>query len=220
MKTLLLVFGILTSGAMIYTVERDWERVVEHAQWAERVRHKTVVFKNKIWLIGGTISSGNSNQLPAESYNDVWSSDDGITWSLEVKQAPWSARHDPKVVVFKDKLWMMAGVDQVGGVGQQDVWNSSDGKNWTLALQTAPWAGRRNNGMLVFDNKLWIFGGVEKNDVWYSSDDVNWKKLHEHAPWSTRTTESSIAYKNKLWIYSGKTGREDSWSGEVWALSK
>lgn len=199
---------------------KNWKRTTQHAPWSERVRHKTIVFKNKLWLIGGTIGSGDSKKLPAESLHDIWSSEDGIIWTQEVKQAPWSMRYDPKVVVFKNKLWLISGVDQVGGKGQQDVWNSSDGKNWTRVTSTAPWEGRRNEGVLVFDNQLWIFGGVEKNDVWSSADGVQWKQVFEHAPWSTRTAENSIVFKNRLLIYSGKTGREDSWSGDVWALSR
>jgi hypothetical protein len=27
-----------------------------------------------------------------------------------------------------------------------------------------------------------------------------------------------VVFKNKLWIYGGKTGREDSWAGDVWTM--
>jgi len=43
---------------------------------------------------------------------------------------------------------------------------------------------------------------------------------HRLDPRSTRTTFYSIVYLNKVWIYSGKTGRRDSWSGDVWTMTK
>ena len=72
---------------------------------------------------------------------------------------------------------------------------------------------------------LLIFGIITSGAMIYTvaidqiEHEVNWIQLEDHAPWSTRTWESSIVFKNKLWIYSGKTGREDSWSGEVWTLT-
>ncbi len=147
---------------------KKWEKVVEKAKWQARIKHNTVVFKNKLWLIGGAVSSGKSNQVPTRFFSDVWSSQDGINWKKELATAPWPARHDAKVFVFKDKLWLI--------------------------------------------------GGAGLNDVWFSSNGVQWAQLNEHAPWSTRTTDCSVTFKNKLWIFSGKTGREDSWAGEIWTL--
>jgi hypothetical protein len=73
---------------------------------------------------------------------------------------------------------------------------------------------------LAFDEKLWVFGGRGYNDVWYSTNGKNWVQQSSAAPWSTRTTFHSIVYLNKVWIYSGKTGRKDSWSGDVWTMTK
>jgi hypothetical protein len=41
----------------------------------------------------------------------------------------------------------------------------------------------------------------------------------EHAPWSPRTTIHSVVFNSKLWIYGGKTGRKDSWAGDVWTMT-
>jgi hypothetical protein len=65
---------------------------------------------------------------------------------------------------------------------------------------------------------MWIFGGRGLNDVWYSSDGKHWRIAFAHAPWSTRTTIHSVVFDNKLWIFGGKTGREDSWAGDVWIM--
>jgi hypothetical protein len=44
--------------------------------------------------------------------------------------------------------------------------------------------------------------------------------VFEHAPWSTRSANYNVVFKNKIWIFSGKTGREDSWMGDIWAMSR
>lgn len=28
-----------------------------------------------------------------------------------------------------------------------------------------------------------------------------------------------LSFKNRLWLFSGKTGREDSWAGDIWTLN-
>ena len=171
-----------------------------------------VLFKNKLWLIGGALSSGKSNQAPTKFLNDIWSSDDGINWKAEHSSAPWPPMDNIKVIVFKDQLWM------ISGAGRNSVWKSADGKTWTLVADKVPWKERRGNGVQVFNNLIWVFGGYEMNDVWFSADGVRWQQLNEHAPWSPRGTEYSISFKNKIWLFSGKTGKEDSWAGDIWVL--
>ena len=192
---------------------KQWQKVNDHAVWEPRRDHKVIIFKDKLWLIGGAISSGKANQTPTQFLNDVWSSTDGINWALEQENAPWKGSDNLKSLVFRDKIWI------IGGGESNDVWNYSGGKQWEQISSHAPWKQRRGNGVLVFDDELWTFGGINHNDVWHSPDGKEWKKMNEPSPWSSRSTEYSIAFKNKLWIFSGKTGRADSWAGDIWTLS-
>jgi hypothetical protein len=196
---------------------KDWKQVVSKAVWSARRGHGVVVFKDKLWILGGSISSGRRDQTPTEFLNDVWSSDDGVNWNLVSANAPWSAREVNTSLVFDDKIWVIGG----GARGKYcDVWSSSDGKNWTQVIAKADWGERHGNGGLVFDGKIWIFGGMDLNDVWFSTDGKSWQKAFEHAPWSTRSAYYSVAFKNKIWIFSGKTGRADTQTGDIWAMSR
>ena len=65
---------------------------------------------------------------------------------------------------------------------------------------------------------FWVFGGRGRNDVWRSANGSRWQKVNDHAPWSPRTTIHSVVFDDKLWIYGGKTGRDDSWAGDVWTM--
>ena len=193
---------------------RDWKKAVSNAAWVPRRNHGLVVFHDKLWILGGALSSGRSDQTPTQFLSDVWSSEDGMNWKLVTQNAPWADRDTPVSLVFDNKMWI------IGGGVRRDVWSSADGKNWTLITGQAPWVGRKGNGGLVFDGEMWIFGGMDLNDVWHSSNGKDWKLAFRNAPWSTRTTFYSIAFKNKLWLFSGKTGREDSWAGDIWVMSK
>jgi len=189
---------------------RNWRQTISNAKWSPRRNHGVIVFKNRLWILGGAESSGRSDQTPTKFLNDVWNSEDGVNWNQVTANAPWAARNGHLSLVFDDK----------GGEGFGDVWSSTDGKNWTQVTAKAEWTARGGNGGLVFDGKMWIFGGVGFNDVWRSSDGKHWHREFANAPWSTRSTVCSIVFNHRLWIFSGKTGRKDSWDGNVWAMSR
>jgi hypothetical protein len=163
--------------------------------------------------IGGAQSSGRANEVPSRFFNDVWSSADGVRWKQETTDVPWAERDGHACLVFQDKLWL------VGGIGRRDVWSTSDGQHWTQVTAQAEWSARHSNGASVLNGRLWVFGGRGLNDVWYSTDGTRWRRVVAHAPWSPRTTVHSVVFDHKLWIYGGKTGRKDSWSGDVWTMT-
>jgi hypothetical protein len=35
---------------------------------------------------------------------------------------------------------------------------------------------------------------------------------------NSRTTVHTVVFDDKLWSYGGKTGRKDSWAGDVWTM--
>jgi hypothetical protein len=196
---------------------KTWKQLVAKAAWQARRGHGLVVFRKKLWVVGGALSSGRSDQTPTRFLNDVWSSEDGIHWRQEIGEAPWGPRDNHTTLVYDDKIWVMGG----GMRGKYtDVWSSVDGIDWSLVTDRAPWGERHGSGGTVFDGKMWIYGGVELNDVWSSGDGRSWKQEFAHAPWSTRSAYYSVAFKDRLWIFSGKTGRQDTQTGDIWAMSR
>jgi hypothetical protein len=196
---------------------KDWKQVAVKGPWLPRRGHAVAVFRNRLWILGGALTSGRRDQTPTRFLNDVWSSDDGVTWREETRAAPWLARDNHITVVFDNKIWVIGG----GRGGEHsDVWSSDDGKNWTLVIENTGWGTRHGNGGAVFDGKIWVYGGVERNDVWSSIDGKTWNKVFANAPWSTRSARYSVAFKDKLWIFSGKTGRADTQVGDIWVMIK
>ncbi len=130
---------------------KTWTRVTSSADWSARFHHTSVVFNDKIWVIGGWDGSNK---------NDVWSSPDGKTWTRVTSSADWSKRNGHTSLVFDNKIWVI----------ENDVWSSPDGKTWTEVTASTDWTGRSVHASVIFDNKIWVTGGYDGdknlNDVW------------------------------------------------------
>ena len=195
-----------------------WEDVGT-AAWSPRKSPAVVVYQGKLWLFGGSTHVAN-DFTSSGLVNDVWTSEDGVTWTQVTDAATWPAMDRPDVIVFENALYLM------GGDGRADVWRSTDGENWTQLTAEAPWKSRHGYVAIVFDGKMWVYGGYGFssskdvfNDVWYSSDGATWVQQAEHAPWGPRDP-LSVVFQDKLWIFSGKhTGGTDSWGGDVWQMT-
>lgn len=195
-----------------------WKLVTAEAPFAKRDAHNIIVFKDKIWLFGGV---GGVAPDYSKNYSDVWSSEDGQTWTLVTDKAPWGPRRAGEVLVFKDKIWILGGVIK-GEKYSNDVWNSEDGINWTLVIDHADWLPRKGFGSVVFDDKMWIMGGVAiygaVNDVWSSTDGVNWTLATDDAPWYERYDLAVESFLGKMWlsggVLPGEMGAKEVWYSE------
>ena len=188
----------------------DWVKVTERADWAARDSCGEVVYKDRLWLLGGWFDSFSAPP------RDVWSSPDGATWTLVAKEAAWKSSDLPMSVVFDGRIWLMGGWfnGRLPGHGASDeVWSSTDGVNWTLATKTPGWSPRIAAGAVVFKGRMWIIGGTEnyyfgddtslKNDVWSTANGKEWKREIASAPWSPRAYHAAVVHDGKLWVIGG-----------------
>ncbi len=186
---------------------KAWTEATSAASWSGRQFPTSVVFDNKIWVVGG---------LDGTKKKDVWYSTDGANWTQATAAAAWSARNSHTTVAFDSKIWVIGGHD--GGY-KNDVWYSIDGTNWTEATSAASWPIRGEHASVVFDNKMWVVGGMDgsyKNDVWYSTDGINWTEATSAASWSARYYITGTVFDNKIWIAGGSDG---SRLNDVWYSS-
>jgi len=192
-----------------------------HGQFVRRHSHNTMLFKDKLWVIGGDFHTGDYN-------HDVVSSPDGVTWTVELGPGkappPWSARVLQVSGVYAGKLWTTGGQNVDGDldavVHHNDVWSSDDGVNWTQVAADAPasdtrWAGCGVlEGLVEFRGRMWLVGCARErsdaqghsvsNDVWSTSDGVTWQ-LHAEPPWKGKIWPSVVVWDDKLWILFGYT---------------
>lgn len=204
---IMILLGCLNTA---FATTMNWTCATDSAGWSERAGHTSVVFDNKMWVLGG---------FNVPSKNDVWYSTDGANWTCATDSANWSGRYLHTVVVFNGKMWVLGGTNIDDSASFfNDVWYSTDGVNWTCATDSAGWSVRYGHTSVVFDNKMWVLGGINpqtvfNNDVWYSADGVNWTQATTAAGWSERAGHTSVVFDNKIWVFAGDCvgGCNDVW---------
>jgi hypothetical protein len=188
----------------------DWVKVTDRAGWQARDSSGEVVYKDRLWLLGGWFDSFTA------APRGVWSSQDGATWTRVTKEAPWKASDLPIAITFDGRMWLMGGWfnGRLPGHGaSNEVWSSTDGVNWTMATKSAGWSPRLAAGAVAFKGRMWVLGGTEdyyfgtdaslKNDVWSSADGKEWKRENANAPWAPRAYHASVVHDGKLWVIGG-----------------
>lgn len=205
----------------------------DHPQWERRHGHSTVLWRDRLWMIGGDHHQGKYN-------HDVVSGADGVNWQVEVVDPPWQPRALQFSGVYDDRLWMAGGQDLVGPeedyVYHNDVWSSVDGVNWVQVVGDAPasatrWAGRSMVSQLVeFKGRMWLVGGATYTealprtyyaDVWSTTDGATWTE-HTAPGWQGVAWHDVAVFDGRMWILFGGNGSgnlNQIWytdDGEVW----
>jgi Kelch motif len=198
----------------------DWEQATATAGWSARLAAATVVFRDKMWILGGTEDYyfGDAKSLKS----DVWSSGDGKHWNLETAEAPWAPRAYHQAVALGGKIYVFGGGNYVPTYeAHADVWSSGDGKHWEKVTDKVPWHPRIWFSSVVYRDRMWVLGGWSNNpsrnwgDVWYSRDGKDWKQLESKVIWKERHEHSAYVWRDKIWIAGGHA---QPLSSEVWSL--
>lgn len=167
--------------------------------FSPRDGHRTVVFNNQIWLIGGWENpSGGSGTR----YNDVWSTADGTSWTQHATP-PFSPRVGHEVVAYAGRLWVIAGNTASGWVN--DVWSSADGETWRSETSNAAFSPRGSHQVVVFNNAMWLVAGGDSNglsDAWSSIDGVTWTPRASPG-FPARTWHSAAVANGRLYVSGG-----------------
>lgn len=202
-----------------------WTCITEKADFAARDGAGALVFKDKMWLLGGWNPKDKVN-FPKICNNEVWVSTDGKKWDMVKPNTfrdgtydpknDWEGRHTAGYAIYKNKMWIVGG-DCNQHHYQNDVWNSADGVKWEQITESVPWGPRNLHYTVVHNNKIWVMGGQTLphfapanlcyyNDVWNTSDGVQWECVTEHAPWAPRGMVGGQAvFNGRIWIIGGGT---------------
>lgn len=214
-------------------VHADFDAVKD---WEGRHTAGYVIYKNKMWILGG-------DPIQGHYQSDVWNSTDGKKWNyVNLGQpVPWGPRVLQHTFIFRNKIWVMGGQTlpqfaPAKEVFYRDLWNTDDGVHWKKVVPVEPFWPPRGliGGSAVLNGRVWILGGGTYdtpevpqrkfyNDVWSSADGIHWICHLKSAPWSPREYHNVAVFDNRLWILGGyheKGGnRNDVWSssdGVTW----
>ena len=83
----------------------NWVKEISSAPWHERLWFNSVVYRNRIWVMGGWSNN------PYKNHQDVWFTKDGKTWEEYKSDKVWKERHEASTFVFKDKIWIAGGMN-------------------------------------------------------------------------------------------------------------
>lgn len=125
------------------------------APWAAREGHASVVFDNKMWVLGGHSADANRTNV---RFNDVWSTEDGSIWVRVLSTAPWDPRSSFTATSFDGKIWIIGGITGEGEASGE-VWWTSNGTVWTRITDGDAITPRYSHAAAVFSNKIYILGG-------------------------------------------------------------
>lgn len=210
----------------------QWVNVSKNTLFHPRDGAGALVFKDKMWLLGGW-NAHDEAYFPKICSNEIWSSLDGETWTLEKPNTfdgrfnpglDWEGRHSAGYAVYRNRMWIVGG-DAVQGHHQFDVWNSENGKKWRHVNPNhpVPWGPRTLHHTLMFKDKIWVMGGqtrfenisgdgVKKknmlyHDIWNTSDGVNWTRIVPKSPFWTRRgmISGSVVFNGRMYVLGGGT---------------
>ena len=124
----------------------NWIQLTDSAAWAPRAGAISVVKDDYMYLLGGEFGFL-CQPLPCDPpyFNDVWRSQDGITWELVTDSAGWAPRPGHQVAVAGDKFVLFGGFGQsmdpsnpFGSANPMDIWMSNNGADWDK-ISDSPW---------------------------------------------------------------------------------
>ena len=205
-----------------------WNQKTAEAPWAGRAGLSATVFKNEIYVMGGSFNDDPAIiGGPPERvlFNDVWKSKDGETWIQLTDKAPWAPRAGGVAVVKNGWLYLIGGEDGficLPGLRCppyfNDVWRTRDGANWELVTDAAQWSPRPGHQCVVLNNQFVLFGGFGLSldpkdpfapsnpmDVWVSRNGADWVQVSD-SPWNA-TEPADIKYDFDALVSRGRGQR-------------
>jgi hypothetical protein len=178
----------------------SWIQSVPSTGYAGRFLHSSLVFNNKLWILGGN--------GPGTFTWEVLSSPDGSNWNREASLGA-IYRHSHGSAVFNggsgDEMRIVGGNE---GHPLNDVWHSPDGVNCAQATLHAGFAARQGFGCVSFHGKLWVIAGegiypTFYGDIWSSANGVSWTQEAASLPFGSRSDFACWVFDDKIWIMGG-----------------
>jgi hypothetical protein len=202
-------------------------------------------FRGRYWLLGGWTNGPRKSWDGDATTNEIWSSPDLVTWTLERKHrhvlteedvlrlmegpdARWTPRHVFGSFIHNDSLWVI-GRDHMISAPILDVWRSKDALTWECVMKEGPPGRKRMPMITTYAGAMHILGGeVEEPGKmgwstashWRSTDGANWEQLPD-MPF-IRSSGAAIAHRGKLLVMGGNSGNTTNGGtrtlhNDVWA---
>ena len=147
---------------------KEWELVNGDIQASPRVLGIGFSDGNKMYYAGGFVPEGIVSGLEQEYFTDIWSSADGVNWTLE-KEMILPTTGEYAWARVGGRLYILGGSDENLDPTNK-IYSSDDLIKWTLE-ETPDWSPRIGSSVAIFRGALWMAGGDSYDggrldDVW------------------------------------------------------
>jgi hypothetical protein len=171
-----------------------------------------------------------TNSRPSTSYvNELWKSDDGITWKKITENPITPVRRASDVVSFKGDIILVGGQHfRTLSTGYQiveylnDVWKSEAGTEWMKLKDDSRFTPRIRHQLISFNKNIYLIGGgsldySKKVEVWVSQTGDEWKLLSEPFELQNMLVTHKIIQNNgAIYLFDAGLGIQRSTDGRVW----
>jgi Kelch motif len=178
--------------------ERTWKSwgTTETTDWVPRMGHATLVFQNKIWVMGGRDEAGNAQ-------SDCWCLDVATKRWKPLGNAPWAPRCLFSPAVFQGQIWLYGGaLEPFSSTLYDDVYVYIN-DSWAERKLTGIIAGSASRKPIAsclqeFNNRLCLFGKFRTVSALDNSESVEPLAFLLSTP-STSTWDSFPSDGLKYW---------------------
>lgn len=204
--TKILVYSLATLKGSTFTPDMELEEISssEDGGPSYRSEYGLAVTDNTIYIIGGKAQDGTL-------LNDVWKTQDCITWTQVTEHATWSPRYNLKAVAevqYPTTVLLVYGgngPDVTGYMGEEEtgyscgeVWFSSDeGETWIQMPDVPNSSNGRLNPAISIHTVPLIGGGYthtgETLRDLYGAGETSWTQLENYGP-TTSAIDQTIVY--------------------------
>ena len=197
----------IAGNASVYSTKDGTNWVDQRAVGPAGVQRQyagTCIHNGRVYLAGG-VTAG------VVYHNDVWWSDDGLTWNQAAVNTPFPARKEIGLLSFQGNLFMLGGFDGINPC--DNVYKSIDnGTNWTLvsAASIGTWATHNvftTDGTYMYE----MGGGVGPfSQASRSLNGATWQNLGYIL--TTRTYGAAVVQNGVILLFGGSVANSMQYS--------
>lgn len=220
-----------------------WELVTADGGFPPRHGHAALSFNDQLCIIGGAVLLGNIGISTGDIYlqstdvhsiaEDVWCSDDGITWTERPPQGLASASFvfqnikNTAAVVYDNRMWVIgAAYPNATSTLSNDQWSSTDGVNWDNHLSIGgTYSEREGHAVAVHNGYIYLSGGRDANgeyqsDVWRTTGGSLWELVTDDFIADNRAFHQMISFNGNLYIIAGRANYHETLTYEDTTVSE
>jgi len=200
-RLLLTICLVLFTISPIHSQPPEWKTLPEMPR--ARFGHCSVVYQDRVWLIGGK-SQFNSSISEIDCYNLITGQ-----WEPNASQL-LHARYNAAATVYQDKIFVIGGQNDRQLLSSVEYYDPGDKKwkEWTPLLYP-----REGANAVVFNSILYVIGGIRSKGLFITPTDViefwdeasqNWQESSSWRLQKARVLMQSVVVDSFVYILGGR----------------